>query len=213
MRRRGRSNNNIIIIGAGVLVAILLAAAFYFFYWIRTPQYSLKQIVTAYHKHDVETFMWHVDLDRLYSKAFDDVLIASAKLEGIPLSENILALGVAQAFKEPVISLLKEATLEKVKGDPETNHRKPGEVDETIGKFNEATAFDKSIFKGASVVRKEGTVAIVAVKFYNEEVKKDFTLNIKMVKLEDGKWRIKEITNLIDYIVDVGKAKAGSFFR
>ena len=55
-------------------------------------------------------------------------------------------------------------------------------------------------FKDISTVSKNGDTAIVGVKYHNRKVDKDYTLNVKMEKLNDGKWRAKEITNLLELL-------------
>lgn len=64
-----------------LLLAVVLAAAatliWYFAYWVKTPQYSLGLIGTAVQKHDFTAFEKHVDMETLYSSAYDDVVAAS----------------------------------------------------------------------------------------------------------------------------------------
>ena len=103
-------------IGIGILVAILIAVSFYFFYWTKTPQYSLVQIQKAIQNHDIDTFEKHVDLDSLYSKVVDDFIVEGMKKEKSGLDQT-LAAGFIQLFKPTMVSLLKDATVEKIKGN------------------------------------------------------------------------------------------------
>ena len=59
-------------LGMAAAAAVIIAAAFYFFYWVKTPAYSLSLIGDAITGHDAVSFQQHVDMDRLYSKAYDD---------------------------------------------------------------------------------------------------------------------------------------------
>lgn len=59
------------------VIAIAAAVAWYFAYWVKTPQYSLGLIGSAVQKHDFAAFEKHVDMETLYSSAYDDVVVAS----------------------------------------------------------------------------------------------------------------------------------------
>ena len=59
------------------VIAIAATVVWYFAYWVKTPQYSLGLIGTAVQKHDFAAFEKHVDMETLYSSAYDDVVVAS----------------------------------------------------------------------------------------------------------------------------------------
>lgn len=61
-------------------------------------------------------------------------------------------------------------------------------------------------FKDITVVSKENGEAIVALTLHNKKFNKDFELKVKMAELQDGTWKLKEITNLVDFLVEVDKA-------
>ena len=81
-------------LGMAAAAAVIIAAAFYFFYWVKTPAYSLSLIGDAITGHDAVSFQQHVDMDRLYSKAYDDFLNAEAKLSNMPQSPEAISLWV-----------------------------------------------------------------------------------------------------------------------
>ncbi len=195
-------------IGIAVVAAIICAVAFYFLYWIKTPVYSLGIIRDSIEKHDVATFEKHVDLDTLYNKGFDDALIAYGRLEGHDILSNPFAMGFIQMVKPTVISELKAKTLESVKGEDTAEQKKSMSSDMEIMAKNmkKKSGISNSTFKDASVISKENNVAIVAVKIHNEQLEKDFNLNVKMTKLDDGTWKVKELTNLVDFMMAVDKA-------
>ena len=47
----------------------------------------------------------------------------------------------------------------------------------------------------------------IAIKLCNTEFNKKFTVTVKMNKLFDGIWRIKEIVNLVDFLLEVYKVQ------
>lgn len=197
-------------IGIGVVIAIVCALAFYFCYWIKTPAYSLNLVRESIQKHDVQTFEKHVDLDTVYSKSFDDTLIAHERITGDNIMRNPFALAIMQAMKPGIVSILKAETLAKIQ-------EKPDETTQEIQNTNryqkqmaedlkEKTDFENLNLVNIQTLSQEDNTAIVAVTVHSKKLIKDFDLNIKMDKIEDGTWKVKEITNLVDFLVEVNKA-------
>lgn len=199
--------NNKKMIGIGILIGIICLVSFYFLYWIRTPIYSINIIKEAVQKHDVTTFERHVDMDTLYTKAFDDFIVATDKIEGKNSFSNPFAVGFIQMLKPPVVAALKAITIEGVKGENKDVTAKSDDADKMATNIKGRSGLDKAVFKDVSVISKEGDAAIVSIKIYNHKVDKDFNLKVKMIKLDDGKWRLKEITNLVEFMVEVNNAE------
>jgi hypothetical protein len=103
------------------------------------------------------------------------------------------------------IELLKEETLVYVEGDQES--RPVEEADRFSEELKEKADAENIELKDISVIEERGNRALIAIKLYNSELGKNFTLTVKMNKLVDGTWRIKEITNLVDYFLEVDKAQ------
>ena len=198
-------------IGIVVIVAIICVAAFYFLYWIKTPTYSLGLVREAVQKHDIEMFEKHVDLDTLYTKGFDEAIVAVNKIQAGTVLSNPLAAGFIQVLKPTVVSALKDKTIAAVKGEAEGDQDKPkqqgGDADNFAKRLKAMSGISNSAFDHASVISKEGNVAIVSIKLHNQKVDKDFELKVKMAKLDDGTWKVKEITNLVDFLVSADKAE------
>lgn len=190
-----------------IVVLILCAVGFYFLYWVRTPAYSIHIIEKSIKRHDVVTFEKHVDMDCLYSKAFDDIIIVSGKLDADPILENPFAIGFLQMLKPTVVSTMKYETLEYVKGEKGDDAQNSQQTEDVLRGMKDQTDVDNAVLKKISVERKEGNQAIVVLKLYNRKLKKNFDLKLKMTKLDDGKWQIKEITNLVEFILAVHKAE------
>ena len=197
------SNQRNIIIG--LIIAMVCALSFYFFYWIKTPLYSVNLIRESIQKHDVVQFKKHVDMDTLYGKAIEDMLIAVDKIEGTEIMSNPFSNSIVQILKEPAVELLKEETLVYVEGDQES--RPVEEADRFSEELKEKADAENIELKDISVIEERGNRALIAIKLYNSELDKNFTLTVKMNKLVDGTWRIKEITNLVDFFLEVDKAQ------
>ena len=199
-------NENVKKIGLGVVVAILCALAYYFLYWTKTPVYSANIIRESIAKHDVVTFEKHVDMDTLYGKGYDDAIIAIDRIEGNGISTNPFAMGILQMMKPAIVNELKAKTLEEIKGVDNGQSSKKNQATKMAEDLQEKADVKNADFKDITVVSKEKGEAIVAVTLHNKKFNKDFELKVKMAELQDGTWKLKEITNLVDFLVEVDKA-------
>lgn len=199
-------NENVKKIGLGVVVAILCALAFYFLYWTKTPVYSANIIRESIAKHDVVTFEKHVDMDTLYSKGYDDAIIAIDRIEKNGISTNPFAMGILQMMKPAIVNELKARTLEEIKGVDNAQSSKNNQATKMAEGLQEKADVKNADFKDITVVSKENGEAIVALILHNKKFNKDFELRVKMTELQDGTWKLKAITNLVDFLVEVDKA-------
>ena len=199
-------NENVKKIGLGVVVAILCALAYYFLYWTKTPVYSANIIRESIAKHDVVTFEKHVDMDTLYGKGYDDAIIAIDRIEGNGISTNPFAMGILQMMKPAIVNELKAKTLEEIKGVDNGQSSKKNQATKMAEDLQEKADVKNADFKDITVVSKEKGEAIVALTLHNKKFNKDFELKVKMAELQDGTWKLKEITNLVDFLVEVDKA-------
>jgi hypothetical protein len=196
-------------IGLALLLLILLGTAFYFFYWIRTPIYSINIIRTSVKQHDVATFEKHVDLDQLVSQTFDSFLEAQIELD--PKINPQLVKGLAIFGKPIATNALKGYILNQIgTSKPEmktTESSGKKNKGQTVDDFSKKSGIDSLDFKGFGSTKTDGDMALVEIKFFEKELKKDFTLVLKMVKLEDGTWKLIEVENLKQHLVDYSKAQ------
>ena len=199
-------NENVKKIGLGVVVAILCALAYYFLYWTKTPVYSANIIRESIAKHDVVTFEKHVDMDTLYGKGYDDAIIAIDRIEGNGISTNPFAMGILQMMKPAIVNELKAKTLEEIKGVDNGQSSKKNQATKMAEGLQEKADVKNADFKDITVVSKENGEAIVALTLHNKKFNKDFELKVKMAELQDGTWKLKEIINLVEFLVEVDKA-------
>lgn len=192
-------------IAVGLISVIVCAALFYFFYYTKTPIYSVKQIGEAIQKHDVETFDRHVDVKHMAGRVFDDFVAKESKDKNGSLAGNAFALGLVTALKPVAVSEMQDAIYAEVAKKDAPSQQKKTEI-KVFDKFRSNSKF--ATFKDISTISKNGETAIVGVKYHNRKVDKDYTLNIKMEKLNDGKWRAKELTNLLELLDQTEKDEA-----
>ena len=109
-------------------------------------------------------------------------------------------------MKPAIINELKAKTLEEIEGVDNGQSSKKNQATKMAEGLQEKADVNNADFKDITVVSKENGEAIVAVTLHNKKFNKDFELKVKMAELQDGTWKLKEITNLVDFLVEVDKA-------
>ena len=71
---------------------------------------------------------------------------------------------------------------------------------EIVDNLKSRTGFGSLKYEGVENTETEGENAIVSIKLHDEKLSKNFILKIKMQQLDDGLWRLLEITNLQDFM-------------
>ena len=180
-------------IAVGLISVVVCAALFYFFYYTKTPVYSVKLIGEAVQKHDLETFDRHVDLKHMIGKIYDDYVLIESKDNG-SLAGNAFAQGLVNALKPVAVAELQDSVYEEIAQKEPATRQKDAKIN-VLDRFKQSK--NASNLKEVSTLSKNGDTAVVGIKYHNRKVDKDYTVKIKMEKMKDGKWRAKEITNLV----------------
>lgn len=115
-------------------------------------------------------------------------------------------MGILQMMKPAIVNELKAKTLEEIKGVDNGQSSKKNQATKMAEGLQEKADVKNADFKDITVVSKEKGEAIVALTLHNKKFNKDFELKVKMAELQDGTWKLKEITNLVDFLVEVDKA-------
>lgn len=189
----------------GLIVTILSIVGFYFFYWIKTPVYSINLIREAVKHRNIEAFERHVDLNSVYSKAVDDFFVVAIKKSGGNVELDSFTLGILQLLKPVVVESLKSATIDEILSNKESGKDKnrndmAGDIAE---KMQDSTDFDNVTIKNITEKKKANGTAVVTLRLYNKEQNKEFNLDIFMNELENGEWRVKEISNFRDFLMEL----------
>ena len=190
-----------------VLAALaILTSGWYFFYWLKTPQHSIALIADAVRQHDLRTFEKHVDMNSLYSKAYDDVVAVTF---GSDKDANPIIVAIVKGIKGLAVPLLESETRSYiVKGDqaddsedvPEAVPAGSENGAEIVDNLKDRTGFGDLKFEGVESSDINGETALVNLKLHDEKLTRDFILQIKMQQLDDGLWRLQQITNLQDFM-------------
>lgn len=74
--------------------------------------------------------------------------------------------------------------------------------------LKERTGFGTMRYEGVESSEQVGKTADVAVKLYDKQLEHNFILHVKMYELDDGSWRLTEITNLKELLKEREQATA-----
>ena len=205
------SKSRLFLIG-GVIALAVVGILFYFLYWIKTPAYSLNIIRESIEKHDLMKFEKHVDTESMYSRAFDEVVQKQLSESGY--ENNQFAMGIVGLMKKTVVDELVSQTKKYVETgsveDSNSNNvtKKKNQPDgkEMASNLNKNAGLSYVQFKGIEDTKKDGKIAVVSTKIFDKRIEKDFIVKLKMRELENGEWRLVEVSNLNEYLVEREKA-------
>lgn len=168
-----------------VLISIL-STAFYFIYWTKTPTYSLKMLEESVQTNNIKTFEKYFDLNVICEKSFDDILAIKKKNRTI----SILAYLFNPIDKIKAIGSLKTRTINFIKGQS--------------GGHTITDSKDFSI-KKVEIENKTDKMVLATIEFKDSPQGKIPTTIVKMVKLDNGIWQVKEIINWEDILSTLGE--------
>lgn len=183
-----------------VVVIILAAAGWYFFYWSKTPAYAAGEIQQAVQKKDLQLFKEHVDMERVYSYAIDDVA-SYLGADGKP--EHGIAASILKLLKKQAVDQLVKETEAKFQNGADKESSQAGKI---MTAYLGSSALSMTDILD---VRQEGDKAIASVKLHDKKLNKDFTWKVQMEKDVNGTWTATRIINLKEYINERLEAEKG----
>ena len=200
------------IIAAIVAIVLLLGGIAGYMYYKRTPTYTFNLIKTSVEKHDWDTFSKHVDTKNVISTSYDAFLESAMESED-DVDEDMKGMvsGFAKLLKPGIVEALNDEVEQWVKtGEKKEPEKKAGSKDEQNAQnaaenMTKETGFDTSSFKGVTYTKDDGDFSLVGITIEDSQLKKDFTLELKMRQLDDGTWQILEISNLKEYLLEMGE--------
>ena len=205
---------NNFILGIIILISTILifSFGFYFFYWVERPMFSLKMLGDAVRTGNVSQFEQYVDLNSIYSSAYDDYVVMlvnkyditkRSKGLGKKISEA-LAVGALKSLKSDVVSSLRVATLDSVANrDKERNVEQKDNLDisnlliQSIDSLFDENGLKDLHADSLQVNKISSTEAEGSVLFDNND-KQDIeplVVRFKMIK-QGNNWKIVKILNV-----------------
>ncbi len=207
-----KSNKSKLFIMVGTVALLIIGLLFYFLYWVKTPAYSLTLIRESIEKHDLVKFEKHVDTESLYNRAFDDVVQKNLTQSGY--ENNQFVMGLIGMLKKTAVDELINQTKKyvetgnfEVSGQKSSSEKsKQPDGKEVATNLNKNAGISYIQFKGVENTQKDGKISVVTTKVYDKKIEKEFTVKLKMRELENGEWKLVEISNLNEYLDERAKA-------
>lgn len=202
--------NKLLLLLAPLIIAVC-ALGYYFLYWCQSPVYAVNEVRSSIANHDVEKFEKYVDLPHLIDKAFEDIIVAESKINNDNITANPFAMGILHMLKPTVVNLLVEeakAEIASTAKNKEDAVKKQDPIADAMKKNIENKVYlNKMKLNDIDLEEADGDKAVVKLTLTHKETNEDFDLKLKMLLNEDDVWQIKEITNLVDFILEVNAAE------
>lgn len=192
-------------------IAGLCAFGYYFLYWCQSPVYAVNEVRSSIANHDVEKFEKYVDLHHLIDNAFEDIIIAESKINNNNITANPFAMGILHMLKPTVVNLLVEeakAEIASTEKNSDSAAKKQDPIADAMKKNIENKVYlNKMKLNDIDLEEVNGDKAVVNLTLTHKETNQDFNLKLKMMLNDDEVWQIKEVTNLVDFILEVNAAE------
>lgn len=202
-----------------LLVIVVFAVGIGYWYWTTTPEYSLREARAAIKSHDLVKFQKYVDVESVASGMVDSFMAGPVHdMSGLGFVGRMLTIGLVGLVKPSLIDSVKEEILRLVeKGAPQTasssENSPPGEStdqesasEDLPGPTNAGSGislkqslktfgFKGKLYNGTEYSRREGKLAYVGLKLYNQKYNRDLTLEVKLLDM-GGYWQVIGLPNL-----------------
>lgn len=204
-------NNKLLLIAIPLLI-VAAALGYYFLVFAKTPAFTVNEVRKAVQNHDPEKFAQYVDVNSVMSHAFDDILLAKSKIDDDNILSNPFAVSILHMIKPQVVRLMGDEALNRIanKKEDEKKISRDPVPDAMRRNLERNIPMDRLKLKDISIKTKNDKEAVASVVLHNDELDKDFTLDILMQPGQEGYWRVTRISNLADFIVELDKARDAS---
>jgi hypothetical protein len=206
-----------------LLLAVLAGAGYW--YWTTTPEYSIREARGAIKTHDIDKFRKYVDAESVASGMVDSFLAGPVnEMSGLGIMGRLLTFGLVTFIKPGLVDGLKQEMLDMVERGVQTSQPKdinPGPSspqaeggDDAPGQGTTAGdgislkrtmstfGFKGKLYNGTEYTRREGKVALVGLKLYNQKYKRDFVLDVKLRDM-GGYWQVIGLPNLTQLLKEL----------
>ena len=178
----------------------------YHFVFTRTPEYTLRSVIEAQARHDVDGVLRCVDLSRALSRAYDDLtddmlrydaaLTAESKAR-YELFYDVIKPQMLEGVNEVVINYIATGEWTLPQGASLTKGRQLG-VD--FERFLERSQLRNISVASVESTKVTGETADANVKIFDRVTEMPFSLRLRMERAKDGHWRIVRMENYKLYL-------------
>ena len=184
-----------------ILLALIIAAVLGFGgyrYYQTTATYSLNLIRESVENHDWHEFSKRVDVDTILNDGLDEII--NSQVESDSLAEKF-----TKQITGGLVQMLKPSIVEKIKTDLQTTIQT---VEEKAGIIvedkDEPNNFKKRFeFGGIESADYENDLANVRIKIHDNLDDRDMFIELQMIKLDDGTWKVSKVSNLNEILKGV----------
>ncbi|HEY9870671.1 MAG TPA: hypothetical protein V6D08_16005, partial [Candidatus Obscuribacterales bacterium] len=208
-----------------LLLAVLAGAGYW--YWTTTPEYSIREARGAIKTHDIDKFRKYVDAESVASGMVDSFLAGPTReMRGLGIVGHLLTFGLVTFIKPGLVAGLKQEMLDMVERGvqaaqpqddapgPSSPHSDGGGDAETPGatasdgislkRTMSTFGFKGKLYNGTEYTRREGKLAVVGLKLYNQKYNRDFVLDVKLRDM-GGYWQVIGLPNLTQLLQELIK--------
>ncbi len=189
-----------------MLGAITASVVWYFGIYIRTPEYSLQQTMTAIKNGDTASLQQHVNLDLLASNAYDDLTVDLFAYDAtLTPQTKVLFERFYVMIKPQITDGIKNTLLTRVtRGDwilPNgLDILKGRQLGIDYERFLERSQIRNTTIIDTGAITHNGTTAIAEIHVMEDYTQTPFTLEVVMEESEEGYWQIAYLRNYKEYL-------------
>lgn len=208
-----------------LLLAVLAGAGYW--YWTTTPEYSIREARGAIKTHDIDKFRKYVDAESVASGMVDSFLAGPVEeMSGLGIMGRLLTFGLVTFIKPGLVAGLKQEMLDMVERgvqQPQQHDAAPGQsslgsdggsdreepgapagdgisLKRTMSTFG----FTGKLYNGTKYTRREGKLALVGLKLYNQKYNHEFVLDVKLRDM-GGYWQVIGLPNFTQLLQELIK--------
>ena len=202
-RKRFKRQNFVLLF---VLATVVGTVIWYFGFFIRTPEYALRQAQEAWQKQDAETFKHYVNLGVLTSRAYDDLTVDLFAYDSTLTPQTrvmfekfyiMIKPQLAQGTEESILNRLASGSWSLPGG---TNLLKGRQLGIDYERFLERSQMRNTTLISIDRVNRHGSTALAELTIQDDYTQQSFQLTLSMEQAEDGHWQVAYIKNYRQYL-------------
>ncbi len=199
-----------------ILIAVIGFAIGGYNYYMDSPVHVLNMVRGAVINHDRELFEKYVDTDDIIDDSC--YVLAELLLDTDKTSRNYSAEYLNKMTREntPLVKeILKKHLRLYIQGEKSQNQDKnlgpieaayPQYMEVAASEFMKRLNLDYLSFSGVRTSIIRGNSAVLDVDFIDSRLNQKFSLKVHLERLDNGRWKVRELVNLKEFLYDINKA-------
>lgn len=198
-----------------LLSALIAATVWYFFFYVRTPEYTLKQLTIAVEQRDAGAVRRYVNLDVLSSQIYDDLTVDLFAYDStLTPATRVMFEKFYITIKPQLAGGLEQAALNRVEtgvwGLPDgTDILKGRQLGIDFERFIERSQLRNTTWIRIGAIHHEGTSATADIEIVEDYTQTPFTLQVGLEQADDGRWQVSCIKNYRQYLDTIAPLQNG----